>query len=69
MLSEHQSLLFWTQLLVLLGAARILGAAFRRLRQPAVVGEIAAGLMLGPSVLGQLRPELCVWLIPTDRVH
>ncbi len=46
------------QLIVIILAARLGAAAFRRLGQPAVVGEIAAGLVLGPSVLGRLSPML-----------
>jgi Kef-type K+ transport system membrane component KefB len=47
-----------TQLVVIIVAARIFAALFRRLRQPAVVGEIAAGLVLGPSVFGRFCPDL-----------
>lgn len=54
--SVHQteSLLFLTllQLIVMIGAARIMSAALRSLGQPGVVGEIIAGLMLGPSLFG-----------------
>jgi Kef-type K+ transport system membrane component KefB len=39
---------------LLLASAHLLGLLFTRLRQPRVVGEILAGLLLGPSVLGQL---------------
>lgn len=46
------------QLVLILAFARVCAWLFRRLRQPAVVGEIAAGLILGPSVLGQLCPLL-----------
>lgn len=46
------------QLVVLIIAARLFGASFRKLGQSAVVGEIAAGLVLGPSVLGWLAPEV-----------
>ena len=69
MLSEHQILLFWLQLLVLLGVARGLGGLMRRVGQPAVLGELAAGLLLGPSVLGRLAPEFSVWLFPADPVQ
>jgi Kef-type K+ transport system membrane component KefB/nucleotide-binding universal stress UspA family protein len=64
--SEHQLLLFWLQLLALLVAARGLGAAMRAIGQPAVIGEIAAGVLLGPSVLGHLAPGLHGWLFPDD---
>jgi len=45
------------QLIVIVGCARTAGALFRRLGQPQVCGEIAAGLMLGPSVFGALLPH------------
>jgi Kef-type K+ transport system membrane component KefB len=51
------SSLFLSSLLalaVLISAAKLLGALAVRLRQPAVLGELAAGLLLGPSVLGIL---------------
>ena len=58
--SVHQTeqLLFTVllQLIVMIGAARILGGLFRRMGQPAAVGEIVAGLMLGPSLFGYLFP-------------
>lgn len=44
------------QLVLILALARLFAWLFRRIGQPAVVGEIAAGLVLGPSVLGQLAP-------------
>lgn len=69
MLSEHQLLLFWLQLLALLTAARMLGVLARRCGQPAVVGELAAGLVLGPSVLGQIAPSVELWLFPPEPVQ
>lgn len=39
---------------IVLIVARLAGALFRRMRQPAVIGEIIAGIMLGPSLLGQI---------------
>jgi Kef-type K+ transport system membrane component KefB len=46
------------QIIVILTATRIAGAAFRRLGQPQVIGEMVAGVMLGPSVAGWLSPTL-----------
>ena len=43
-------------LAVLLAAAHVVGHAFERLRQPRLVGEIVAGALLGPHVLGRLAP-------------
>ncbi len=45
------------QLIVMIGAARLMHSLFRRMGQPGVVGEIVAGLLLGPSLLGYLFPQ------------
>ncbi|HEV7731483.1 MAG TPA: cation:proton antiporter [Candidatus Binatia bacterium] len=68
-LDEHQLLVFWVQLLVLVMVARGLGGLARRLGQPSVIGELAAGVLLGPSVLGALSPSAWEWLFPSDPVH
>ncbi|MBF0170110.1 MAG: cation:proton antiporter [Nitrospinae bacterium] len=49
----------------LLGAARILGESARRIGQPAVVGEILAGILLGPTVAGTFAPEFFSFINPT----
>ncbi len=65
-LVEEHTLLFWVQLAVLLALARALGHVARRLGQPGVVGELTAGVLLGPSVLGTVAPSLAATLFPTD---
>lgn len=69
MLSHDQLLLFWLQLTALLVTARVLGDALRRIGQPAVIGELAAGILLGPSVFGQLAPGAQAWLFPNEAVQ
>lgn len=66
---EHELLLFWIQLVLLLAVARGLGSLAQRVGQPAVVGELAAGLLLGPSVLGALAPDLASWIFPGGEVE
>ena len=44
------------QTIVIVAAARVVGVAFRRLGQPPVIGEMVAGLLLGPSLLGAAAP-------------
>jgi hypothetical protein len=60
--SVHQTenLLFFTllQLIVMIGAARVMNTACRRVGQPGVVGEIVAGLVLGPSLFGYFFPQV-----------
>jgi len=61
-LDEHELLVVLVQVAVLVGAARAVGAVARRLGQPAVVGQIVAGVLLGPSVLGALAPGVHGWI-------
>jgi Kef-type K+ transport system membrane component KefB/mannitol/fructose-specific phosphotransferase system IIA component (Ntr-type) len=63
-MTEHDVIVFLASLAVLLGAARLLGEASRALGLPLVVGEIAAGILLGPTVFGQLAPRAQHWLFP-----
>lgn len=54
---EHQFLAVSPLLVVALGAAIVFGWIFRKYKQPAVLAELIAGAILGPSVLGVLNPE------------
>lgn len=53
-------------MVVIVLAARACGALFARLSQPAVVGEVIAGIALGPSVLGALAPSVSLALLPPN---
>jgi Kef-type K+ transport system membrane component KefB len=52
------------QLVVIVVLARVCGSLAERLGQPAVIGEIAAGVLLGPSLLGWLAPLVSATLFP-----
>lgn len=65
-LSEHYILIFLIELGVLLAAARLAGEVFKRLHQPALVGEILVGILFGPTVLGQLIPSEWAALLYKD---
>ena len=56
--------LLLVQIIVILVAARLTGALVRRLGQPQVVGEMIAGIALGPSVLGAQAPQVAALLFP-----
>lgn len=53
-------------LAVVIVAARLLGALFARLHQPPVIGEVLAGLLLGPSLLGRVAPAAYGFLLPAQ---
>ena len=52
-------------LAVIVAATRLVGKLFRRIGQPAVIGELVGGILLGPSLLGWVAPDLSAWLFPT----
>ena len=54
------------QLIVILVAARLAGRAIQVIGQPPVIGEMLAGLALGPSLLGALSPRTLEFLFPAD---
>lgn len=55
MIEPHFELPFFTNLLILLVTARIFGEIFERLKQPAMIGEIIAGIILGPSIFNLIH--------------
>lgn len=57
-------LLLLVQIGVVLVAARLVGLLFRYFKQPQVVGEMVAGILLGPSLLGWAAPEISAQLFP-----
>jgi Kef-type K+ transport system membrane component KefB/nucleotide-binding universal stress UspA family protein len=57
---------FIAQIVVLLLAGRLLGELLQQLRQPAVIGQLLAGLLLGPSIFGALAPHAWHALFPAD---
>lgn len=66
---HHDVLVLIIQVAVLLLAARGLGEIAQRLNQPSVVGEILAGIVLGPSLLSSLVPAVGEWIIPQTAVQ
>lgn len=54
---ERMLLLLCADLAIIIGAARVFGWLFGKVGQPPVVGEILAGVILGPSLLGRLYPD------------
>ena len=46
--------------------ARVIGWVFSRAGQPAVIGEVVGGILLGPSLLGRIAPEAAAFVLPQD---
>ena len=53
-------------LALLLLAAHGVGSVFARFRQPAAIGEIVGGLLLGPSALAAISPRVQHWIFPAS---
>jgi Kef-type K+ transport system membrane component KefB len=58
--------LLLVQTIAIVVAARLAGALLSRMGQPRVVGEMLAGVALGPSLLGWLAPAVSAWLFPAE---
>jgi len=58
--------LFIVQALLIVSASRLIGLLARRMRQPMVIAEIVAGILLGPSLLGWAAPHTAAAVFPKD---
>lgn len=65
-MNHHDLILFFLQVCVMLTVALVFGQVMRRLRQPAVLGELVGGILLGPTVFGALAPNSYAWLFPNE---
>jgi Kef-type K+ transport system membrane component KefB/nucleotide-binding universal stress UspA family protein len=63
---EHLLLLLFVQICVIVAVSRVIGWLFLRIGQPKVVGEMLAGIMLGPSLLGWVAPRFSAALFPPE---
>jgi len=61
---HHPLSVLLLQVVVIIMAARVLGYFFQKIGQPAVMGEMIAGILLGPSLLGMLSPGMEAFLFP-----
>ena len=58
-----------TQIIVILTMAGLFRRLFRRIHQPPVMGEMVAGIVLGPSVLGLIYPPALTFLFPASSLE
>lgn len=54
------------QIGIILLVARLVGRLFRKIHQPQVIGEMVAGILLGPSLLGWAAPKVSEFLFPAE---
>jgi Kef-type K+ transport system membrane component KefB len=54
------------QIIIILVTCRVVGMLFKKIGQPTVIGEIVAGIILGPSVLGYLFPQVSSFVFPEE---
>jgi len=62
---ETQTLGVLTDLLIIFAAGKLAGELFERMRQPAVIGELIAGIIIGPGVFGLVHPDATVATVST----
>lgn len=62
----HPLAILLLQIITIILVARMFGWVFKKLRQPAVIGEIIAGIFLGPSFVGAYLPEFSAFLFPAQ---
>ncbi|MFM7018612.1 cation:proton antiporter [Flavobacterium sp.] len=63
---EHPLAILLLQIITIIIVARFFGWIFRKIGQPSVIGEIIAGIFLGPSLVGMYFPEYSAMLFPAD---
>lgn len=63
---HHPLAVFILQLLVILITVRVAGSLFKKIGQPAVVGEMVAGIVLGPSLVGAFFPAFSAFIFPKE---
>jgi len=61
-------ILVLVEVLIVIGMSRLVGLGFKVIKQPLVIGEIVAGIMLGPSLFGLVAPQLAITLFPPETV-
>ena len=65
-LNEHAVLLLFLEIAVLLFTSLVFGELLVRFGQPAIIGQILAGLILGANFFGTFFPDLCSLMFPQD---
>lgn len=63
---KHPLAILIIQFIIIICVSRLFGYVFTKFRQPSVIGEIVAGIVLGPSLVGMYFPEFSAFLFPPE---
>ena len=63
--THNDLIIFFVSVALLIGLARLFGELAQKFKQPAILGELLVGVLLGPSVLGMIAPEVKDTLFPS----
>ena len=65
-LSSYETLSLLLSLSIMLLASKIFSELFTKLRMPGIIGQIIAGIIIGPTLLGNIAPNFFSWLFPSS---
>jgi Kef-type K+ transport system membrane component KefB/mannitol/fructose-specific phosphotransferase system IIA component (Ntr-type) len=63
--TRHEIVILFISLGFMLGAGKLFGELFRRMKLPPIIGEILAGIVIGRSLMGRIAPDFYEWMFRT----
>lgn len=64
--TQNDTIIFLLSITLMLGSGKLFGELFRRIKLPMIVGEIAAGILIGPCFMGRIAPSFSAWIFPQN---
>lgn len=69
LLDSPHLIIFLLEFALILGASKLLGLLFQKFKQPTITADLLIGLILGPTILKRISPEISTFLFPTDHTQ